>query len=183
MFTWYYFVIALACGSCNNINFQKILPFPWSDDAPMFIQWSVYYFHRKITYQRQLLPFWRKKHSTQNTFKGLENEATFSWNGLLPTFLLLERFSTYVVVSIYDKDLFWERAIQKSRIEFYNLSIYIIFSQQEQDIFYWNFCFFFNSDKPFDSHISCNNSTLFPQCCISTFLGKFNKSGIFVYCG
>ena len=114
----------------------------------MFIQWSVYYFHRKITYQRQLLPFWREKHSTQNTFKGLENEATFSWNGLLPTFLLLEHFSTYVVVSIYDKDLFWERAIQKSRIEFYNLSIYIIFSQQEQDIFYWNFCFFLILTNP-----------------------------------
>ena len=90
----------------------------------MFIQWSVYYFHRKITYQRQLFRLWRM-HSTQNTFKGLENEATFSWNGLLPTFLLLEHFSTYVVVSIYDKDLFWERAIQKSRIELYNLSIYI----------------------------------------------------------
>ena len=150
MFTWHYFVIALACGSCNNISFQKILPFPWSDDAPMFIQWSVYYFHRKITYQRQLFRLWRM-HSTQNTFKGLENEATFSWNGLLPTFLLLEHFSTYVVVSIYDKDLFWERAIQKSRIEFYNLSIYIIFSKQEQDIFYWNLCFFLNSDQPFDS--------------------------------
>ena len=117
-------------------------------------------FHRKITYQRKLLRFWREKYSTQNTFKGLENEATFSWNGLLPTlivkekknqdkfvyiFPLLEHFSTYVAVSIYDKDLFWERAIQKSRIELYNLSIYIymIFSQQEQDIFYWNFCFFF----------------------------------------
>ena len=100
------------------------------------------------------------KSRTQNTFKGLKNEATFSWNGLLPTFigerktnitefvyifLLLEHFSTYVVVSIYDKDLFWERAIQKSRIELYNLSIYIymIFSQQEQDIFSWNFWFFF----------------------------------------
>ena len=97
-------------------------------------------FHRKITYQRQLLRFWREKYSTQNTFKGLENEATSSWNGLLPTlivkekksqdkfvyiFPLLEYFSTYVAVSIYDKDLFWERAIQKSRIELYNLSIYI----------------------------------------------------------
>ena len=80
------------------------------------------------------------KSRTQNTFKGLKNEATFSWNGLLPTFigerktkitefvyifLLLEHFSTYVVVSIYDKDLFWEGARQKCRIELYNLSIYI----------------------------------------------------------
>ena len=66
-------------------------------------------------------------------------------------FLLLEHFSTYVVVSIYDKDLFWKRAIQKSRIELHNLSIYMIFSQQEQDIFYWNFCFSDFSEKPFDS--------------------------------
>ena len=27
------------------------------------------------------------KSRTQNTFKGLKNEATFSWNGLLPTFI------------------------------------------------------------------------------------------------
>ena len=30
-------------------------------------------------------------HSTQNTFKGLENEATFSWNGLLPTLIVKEK--------------------------------------------------------------------------------------------
>ena len=91
-------------------------------------------------------------------------------------FLLLEHFSTYVVVFICDKDLFWKRAIQKSRIELYNLSIYIY------DIFptgtrYFllklllSFFFrFFSSSFTVKFNISCNNSTLFLQCCISTSL-------------
>ena len=111
----------------------------------MFIQWSVYYFHRKITYSKHF------QRSEKWSYVFLEWIATYIHWGeknqdkFVYIFLLLEHFSTYVVVSIYDKDLFWERAIQKSRIELYNLSIYIymIFSQQEQDIFYWNFCFFF----------------------------------------
>ena len=35
----------------------------------------------------QLFRLWRM-HSTQNTFKGLQNEATFSCNGLLPTLIV-----------------------------------------------------------------------------------------------
>ena len=82
------------CGSASyDIIYNKLSKHPllplirW---CTMFMQWSVYYFYRKITYQRQSFRFWRM-HSTQNTFKGLENEATFSWNGLLPTLIVKEK--------------------------------------------------------------------------------------------
>ena len=82
-------------------------------------------------------------------------------------FLLLEHFSTYVVVFICDKDLFWKRAIQKSRIELYNLSIYIymIFSQQEQDIFYWNFCFLFFFGQALSQSSSTFRATILRYFC------------------
>ena len=163
MFTWYYFVIALACGSCNYINFQNIPCFPWSHDAPcscndlftIFIAKSRTnancYVFDGCTVLKTLSKVWRM----QLRFLGMDCYLHSSWrknqDKFFYIFLLLEHFSTYVVVSIYDKDLFWKRAIQKSRIELHNLSIYMIFSQQEQDIFYWNFCFSYFSDKPFDS--------------------------------
>ena len=82
------------CGSAsydiiyNKLSKHPVLPLiRW---CTMFMQWSVYYFYRKITYQRQSFRLWRM-HSTQNTFKGLENEATFSWNGLLPTLIVKKK--------------------------------------------------------------------------------------------
>ena len=83
-------------------------------------------------------------------------------------FLLLEHFSTYVVVSIYDKDLFWKRAIQKSRIELHNLSIYMIFSQQEQDIFFLELLLFWFFWQALWQSSSTFRATILRYFCIVT---------------
>ena len=101
-----------------HVNFKQ------SDWCSILRHESVYNYRNAFFFSRrtesnssflsQLFRLWRM-HSTQNTFKGLENEATFSWNGLLPTLIVKEKTKINLLLNLLQLTL---SHLFKSRIRF-----------------------------------------------------------------